>query len=217
MADIKKAPEPRQRSEGSKRQSTAYRSHPNLSTDYASYTQTVFQPLDIVEFRLIKEGQVRKHWRDAQDCLPFEARLHKWNQQGWNIFIGVNPRVEFNTSGDGNVKRARWLFADFDHIEPGDGCGRWEFISDRIHQAGLDMPDLVISSGNGLHTYWRLSHPLTDLERWRTIQEKLIATVESDPVIKNPERIMRVPGFKNLKDMSNPKDCFIILENRTND
>jgi len=187
-------------------------------SDYRSYVETIFMPTDIVEFRLIREGhKPKQHWAYAQDCPPFESGLHERNQQSWNIYIGVNPRIEFDKSGDANVKLARWLFADFDDIQPGDGCGRWEFISDRIYRAGLDMPDVVISSGNGLHCYWRLSEPLTDMDRWRTIQEKLIITLDSDKTIKNPERIMRVPGFKNMKDAGSPKDCFIILERKTND
>ena len=122
----------------------------------------------------------------------------------------MNPRIEFAKSGDDNVKLARWLFADFDHIEPGDGCGRWEFISDRIYRAGLETPDMVISSGHGLHTYWKLSEPLRDMERWRAIQEKLVITLNSDKNIKNPERIMRVPGFQNMKYPGSPKDSFIV-------
>lgn len=187
-------------------------------SDYRSYLETVFMPMDIVEFRLIREGhKPKQHWAYARDCLPLESRLRERNEQGWNVYCGPNPRTEFNKSGDINVKLARWLFADFDHIEPGDGCGRWEFISDLIYQAGLDMPDMVISSGNGLHTYWRLSEPLTDVERWRDIQSKLICTLDSDKRIKNPERIMRVPGFQNMKNADNPEDCFTILEHKTND
>ena len=181
--------------------------------DYKKHIQTIFEPSDIVEFRLIRNKKIgEQHWVYAQDCLTLESRFHDLNQQGWNIHAGVNPRIEFNKGGDDNVKLARWLFADFDHIDPGDGCGLWEFVSDRIYQAGLDMPDMVIHSGHGLHTYWKLSEPLTDMERWRDVQERLIITLDSDKNIKNPERLMRVPGFKNMKYMEHPKDCFIVME-----
>ena len=183
-----------------------------MVTDFAKYMKIEFDPSDIVEFRLIRKGHIEKHWAYARDCLAHESYLHKLNQQGWNIYVGVNPRIELKKSGDANVKLARWVFADFDHIEPSDGCTKWESVSERINRAGLDMPDMVVSSGNGIHTYWKLSEPLIDMPRWRDIQEKLINTLDSDPVIKNPERIMRVPGFKNMKDMEHPKDCFIIME-----
>ena len=207
----KKAAEPRQRFEGSELQIREYKNSSDLSTSYSSYIQAVFSPDDIAEFRLIREGHVRKDWAFAQDCLSLETKLRAKNQQGWNVFVGVNPRIQIGKSGDANVKLARWLFADFDHVEPGDGCGRWEFISDLIYRAGLDMPDLVVSSGNGLHCYWQLSKPLMDMERWRKTQERLILTLHSDPAVKNPERLMRIPGFKNMKDRANPRGCFIVI------
>ena len=181
---------------------------------YPRFLELVFHPHDIAEFRLVRGRTEKPHqrWSLAEQCPSLFPWLHDMNQNGWNVFVGINPRTGLNKSGDVNVHLARWLFADFDHVEPGDGCGRWEFISERIYQAGLDMPDLVVSSGNGLHCYWKLSEPLTDMERWRRTQERLILTLDSDPVIKNPERIMRVPGFKNMKDPSSPKDCFIVIE-----
>jgi hypothetical protein len=186
-------------------------------SDYDRFVGTVFDPSDIVEFRLIKGDFVKKHWAIAGDCHPYESRFRDMNDRGWNVYAGVNPRIELNKSGDANVRLGRWIFADFDHIEPGNGCGLWEFVSDRICQAGLDAPDLVISSGNGLHCYWKLSAPLTDMDRWRKTQERLILTLDSDPVIKNLERIMRVPGFQNVKDSRNPKQCSIILGDIDND
>ena len=92
------------------------------------------------------------------------------NERGYNIYIGVNPRKEFNSSGDKNVKLVRFFFADFDSIGPGDGCGIWEVVSDLIYQAGIDTPDFAVFSGHGVHTYWKLPEPMTDFERWRKIQ-----------------------------------------------
>ena len=185
-----------------------------LNSHYQRFLELVFESRDIVEFRLVRGRDERppQRWALAEKCPSLFPWLHERNHNGWNIFVGINPRTELNKSGDANVAICRWLFADFDHVEPGDGCGRWEFISERIYQAGLDMPDLVVSSGNGLHCYWRLSQPLTDMERWRRTQERLILTLDSDRNIKNPERVMRIPGFKNMKDANTPKDCFIVIE-----
>jgi len=174
---------------------------------FQQHIDYVFEPNDIVELRLIgKDKPVKKLWQCAKDLAELEAVLQKYNAEGFNIYIGVNPRKEFNKSGDDNVVMARYLFADFDHIEPED-CGRWEFVSDIIYQAGIDQPDLKVFSGHGIHCYWKLPEPLLDLNRWRNIQAGLSQKLGSDPSIKNPERIMRAPGFKNLK--GKPVDCFI--------
>ena len=49
---------------------------------------------------------------------------------------------------------------------------------------------------------------MPDLARWRNIQGALAEKLDSDKAIKNPERIMRLPGFKNVKN--EPVDCFIL-------
>ena len=64
-------------------------------------------------------------------------------------------------------------------------------------------------SGHGVQCYWRLSEPVTP-DDWRALQVRLNALLGSDSTIQNPERIMRVPGFANVKDPDKPADCFIV-------
>ena len=110
----------------------------------------------------------------------------------------------------------RTLFVDFDDsdadahgISPGDGCGRSEFLLWKLDEKDLPNPDMVINSGHGLHCYWRLAAPITDMEKWETMQQKLIETLHSDNAIKNPERVMRLPGFLNKK-YTPFQDVFIV-------
>jgi hypothetical protein len=171
-------------------------------SDLEIYTQVVFEPDDVVELRFIKKGErpfIRKDWKIAADLSNAMAELTSINGDGFDIYAGPNPRTEKGLSGDTHVKVARCLFCDFDHIEPGDGCGRSEFVSMAIFEAELPEPNLYLSSGNGVHVYWRLDTPITDLLVWTEMQERLNGRLEADPVIKNPERIMRLPGFINWK------------------
>ena len=178
-------------------------------SDITKYINTIFQSEDIVELRFIcKSRSTIKQWHYAEDLQKHLAEWRLFNDRGYNIYIGVNPRKEFNKSGDDNVKLARFFFADFDNIKVGDGCGLWEFVSDRIYQADLDVPDIAVFSGHGVHVYWKLPESMKDLDRWRNIQAGLAEKLRSDKAIKNPERIMRLPGFKNVKNK--PVDCFII-------
>ncbi len=168
----------------------------------------LFDADDIVEVRCIKERQIVKRWSLAASLSQMAGELWELNQQGYNIYYGVNPRTAHGKSGDTHVLLARCLFCDFDNIEPGDGCGRWEFVYTDLFIAGLPEPTLGVTSGHGIHVYWRLAEPITDLAAWRKIQINLNAHVKADPTIKNPERIMRLPGFKNVK--TEPyQDCFI--------
>lgn len=183
-------------------------------SDLAIYSKAVFEPNDVVELRFIKKGErpiIRKDWKLAADLPDAAAELTSINREGFDIYAGPNPRTAKGMSGDANVQLARCLFCDFDHIEPGDGCGRSEFVSMAIFEAGLPEPNLYVHSGNGIHVYWRLVEPIFDLSVWTGMQERLNARLEADPVIKNPERIMRLPGFINWKQPLT--ESFIVYEN----
>ena len=173
------------------------------------FTEAIYEPTDIVELRLLgKDKRPVRRWVKADDLPGLYSELTDYNHKGYNIHAAPNPRKDFYQGGDVSVKLARCLFCDFDGILPLDGCGRWEIVSDRIYRAGLPTPDLTIHSGHGLHTYWRLSEPLENLEQWRQAQIDLNELLNADRKIKNPERLMRLPGFLNVK--YEPIDCFII-------
>ncbi|MFH1266011.1 MAG: DUF3987 domain-containing protein, partial [Planctomycetota bacterium] len=90
---------------------------------------------------------------------------------------------------------------DFDHTTADDAQARWQAL-------GLPEPTTFIASGHGVHAYWRLSEPLTDLGVWSCFQRDLAAAVGSDPAVSDPPRIMRLPGFRNHKPPA--ADCRII-------
>ncbi len=174
------------------------------------YRDCIFEWGDIVEVRAVAGGgRVRKFWRTAQDLPGLVHELERLNRQGYNIYVGPNQRKGEGLSGNENVAVCRCLFGDFDKIEPGDGCGIWEFVEPRIEATGLPMPTLAVFSGHGAHAYWRLTEALKPAE-WAGLQSRLIATLESDPACKNPERVMRLPGFLNVKKVPHA-DCFIMF------
>ena len=177
--------------------------------DLHYYSDIVFEAEDIVELRLLGKGSPIQIWELARDLPAIYGQLMRYNQQDYNIYVGVNPRRAKGISGDEGVLLTRCLFADFDDIQPSDGCGPSEFVLMRIEEANLPNPTLVICSGHGIHTYWRLSEPIKDMNKWKQLQERLITALQSDSSIKNPERIMRLPGFMNVKEKPH-KECFII-------
>jgi hypothetical protein len=118
--------------------------------------------------------------------------LFKDNHYGEHIYAGVNPRRFRGATKSRDVACARCLFVDFDGIGPDTARDRW-------HDAGLPEPTLAIASGHGVHAYWRLAEPITDLPLWTALQKKLIALLDSDKAVHDPARIMRLPGFINHK------------------
>lgn len=62
-----------------------------------------------------------------------------------------------------------------------------------IHEFKL-KPSLIVETRNGYHVYW-LTNPGALIEQFSECQNRLINFFDSDPVIKNTNRVMRVPGY----------------------
>ncbi|MBC7854563.1 MAG: hypothetical protein IAF94_14115, partial [Pirellulaceae bacterium] len=156
----------------------------------------VWDPDDVVEIRPIEEGTARVAHKDfgRAESLPvaFDS-MRAMNQLGWHMYAGVNPRPTEGVSGDASIVLARCLFADFD-----GGCTVEQALA-KIQAAGMPRPSMLIDSGGGAHTYWRLCDPIDDLAEFRLLQKRIAAALGSDKTIHNPERIMRLPGFLNCK------------------
>jgi hypothetical protein len=66
---------------------------------------------------------------------------------------------------------------------------------------------MLIETKRGFHCYWKAIN--ATLERYESIQERIIAYFGADKGVKDPARILRAPGFYHWKD---PNDPFLIKE-----
>ncbi len=113
-----------------------------------------------------------------------------------NVFVGVLPR----TGGRGkneNIERAYWLWADLDSDKLKKGGKSLEnYINTKI---ALPPTMLVASHGEhgGFHAYWAIE-PTTDLEKFKDLNTRLCAALNSDAV-QDFARILRVVGTLNHK------------------
>lgn len=169
-----------------------------------SFLDALFAPDDMVEIRCIcpigDVKKVRSDWCRAADiCRPEKVGvLAESNAAGFGIYVGVNPRRRYGGSKEGDVLLARALFVDFD-----GECAVAEAQA-KIALAGLPEPTIILESGHGVHCYWKLDRPLKDLKAFREHQAGLIQMLGSDPAIKDPSRVMRLPGFTNTKAPAAP-------------
>lgn len=116
-----------------------------------------------------------------------------------NVYVAPNPRIAKFCSKNGGVLLARNLFADFDNITV-------EAALVRLALVGLPRPTMIVVSGKGVHFYWRLDVPITDLSLWTRLQKRLIRLLGSDEAVHDPARVMRIPGFMNVNKNA---PCFI--------
>jgi len=163
----------------------------------------IYEPSDIIEIREIKksEDHPRVKWTTAADLPELAESLASDNGAGWNIYAGINPRPARNQRGDEVIDLARTIFADFDDATLDDARARWVAL-------GMPAPTLFVQSGHGVHGYCRLTNPIDDLAAWREFQWDLAVALGADVKVKNPERIMRLPGLTNWK--REPVPCSIV-------
>ncbi len=176
-----------------KQESSAQNSDLSLNSiidQIVRYTACVFEPTDMVEIRRLPSG--KSTWHRAGEIVKVAESMVRDNQQNQHIYVGANPRKAEGGTRSKDVACAHCLFVDF------DGVGFHEAMN-RRQKVGLQCPTLVLTSGHGVHAYWRLAEPIRDMALWSAQQKRLIALLGSDSAIHDPARIMRLPGFINHK------------------
>lgn len=184
-----------------------------FSSDIENFVSIIFDPFDVIEIRLIPSDKSvsSKKWIyfDRAKYLPgFANTLKAFNSgdSAYNVYVSINPKISRVMKGKtDNVLLSRCIFVDF------DGLTVDEAIQRQI-KANLPTPTLIVFSGKGAHFYWCLIEPITDLELWSKIQTYFIGALNSDPCINDPSRVMRLPGFANVKHPDAPL-CFIYQQN----
>lgn len=172
--------------------------------DARTFFATIFDPSDMVEVRWIpsrkSEWMTAAEWQVEQVLATITANTE-------NVYVGMNPRKGHGLRGDENVAVARSVFADF------DGIANEDDVVQRISAAGLPSPTLLNFTGGGYHAIWVLDAACDDLSLWRRVQRGIAKTVGSDLKVCNPERILRLPGTRNVKEGRNNALCEIVNGN----
>lgn len=179
-------------------------------------------PYGMLELTLIKEGSYPKvHWVELPSILNNEQLdyLSKQNELGWNIYFGVTVRNGKAIRGRGHVPDAlftRVLWVDMDDHSP-DALSRLQAVS----------PSLIIDSGGGYHGYFLLNHVLvmadakippdargqfiaSDDELLKRTLKGLAIHLQGDVKVAEFARIMRLPGFKNMKPERGGAMCDVL-------
>jgi hypothetical protein len=159
-----------------------------------------------VRYRLIKpdwaklpetEGGIPGPNSFDGDDFPI-AFLKEKNAQGYGIYYFPNynskpvPKGEY-TAGK-HIDTFEWVYVDMD-LKDGVYKTKEEFIAKLVNFPVL--PTKVLTSGNGVHAYWRVSK--LDRERFCELQLRLIKALTTDHSIWTVLRCMRLEGYFNTK------------------
>ena len=179
---------------------------------------TLFNPEDVIEIRCLHKDQIKKEgryepephifWGSINEHKARYTELTRLNGIGYNIYFGANPRIGRSKNA---IAGCRALFVDIDHMDAAEAETWLDVV---MTEWSVPYPSVKICSGNGIHFYWRLKEQLSTAD-WSEHQRGLIGTFNltskvADPVIFDPPRIMRVPGFVNHRGGA----VASVLENR---
>ena len=129
--------------------------------------------------------------------------LAQKNQEGYGVYYFPNYNAKpfpGNYLSGKHVDVFEWVYVDMD-LKDGVYADQDAF---KVILAEFEvLPTKVVSSGNGVHAYWRV----TDLtrERFCELQVRLIKHFKTDRSIWTVLRCMRLEGYYNTKDRDNFK------------
>ncbi|WAH39025.1 hypothetical protein [Alicyclobacillus dauci] len=132
------------------------------------------------------------------------ARLEQINQQGYEVYYAIN------TGGykDKDITHFNAIFADFDRGRDEEKNYYPLYETERYKNEVLERletflkPTWVVETRNGLQCLWLL-HSGATLVQFEECEDRLIKYLKADTAVKNPSRLLRVPGFYWSKDPNN--------------
>ena len=151
-------------------------------------------------FRTIPPGKGANRNRYGRDLHGFNPEaLISDNQSGESVyFVTGNSTTATSvnkTTGkptgcvwEGDVTSCPAFFAEWD-----DSTIEWQLQAWR--ELRLPEPTIqLLTGGKSVHCYWVLNEPM-EPAKWRPLQARLIDHCGSDENCKEPNRLMRLPGF----------------------
>jgi hypothetical protein len=147
-------------------------------SEVEKFLAILFAPTDLVEVRAFHReragGCTLQEWRPVRELGGLVPRISLANTDGEsNVYLGINPRIREGGKEE-DVALARCLFADWDDVQP-------DQLDAVLAEAELPQPTLIVDSGHGVHAYWLLTEPITDMALWRAAQAAIIRRAKSDP------------------------------------
>lgn len=170
------------------------------------FLTAIFDAGDVIEFRPLPPTAGRQ-WATTAELPAIVDWLLPVNARKSHCYFGANPRTKAGESKETGVALARCLYADF------DGGVTVEEAWSRIEAAGMPTPTATVTTGGGVHCWWRLDQPITDHKLHGRLLKAIATTLPSDAAgTAGWPRIMRLPGFVNWKYEHEPAAELVDLD-----
>lgn len=169
----------------------------------------------IIEIRCLKDDAPPLFFFKKTSVLIQEESeiepLLEWNKKGYDIYFGVNPRPPSQNKKQKDIKDVVCLWLDIDGKD--FEHGKKEALN-RIMSFGFH-PNIIVDSGNGYHVYWVFDKPIINCNEInvttiKQILSGLATALGADRQTINLDRVMRLPGTLNFKNIQEPKECRLL-------
>lgn len=107
----------------------------------------------------------------------------RWQSEGRGVYCVIGNGGD----KDATITSCPAVFLEWDNQPLSWQLTAWQTF-------GLGEPSLIVrTGGKSAHLYWVLDTPCTP-DEWRPVQAALIDITDADTTIRNPSRVMRLPG-----------------------
>lgn len=182
---------------------------------YHQFIDTLFVPNEVVALALINASGVVQHSfveASKANTREFFDALTKLNEN-FNIYVAMNPfKPEMVGQSKGrtkdNVAEVKRLYVDADK----DGA---QAVENMLKSGKVPQPTVVLESSPGK---FQLIWNATGLTR--EIAEPLMSALaeefRTDPAVADTARVLRIPGFRNLKYADVPEVKLVSIDPKAN-
>ena len=136
---------------------------------------------------------------------PKRSTVEEWQNEGRGVYAVINDGGDT----DSEITQCRAVFCEWD-----DRPKEWQI--DAWQGLGLPEPTLQVDTGGkSIHNYWVFAEPIS-VDDWKSLQTRLLDHADADRSLKNPSRVMRLPGTFHIDGDGNPGGLTSIINTSDN-
>ena len=136
---------------------------------------------------------------------PKRTTVEEWQNEGRGVYAVINDGGDT----DSEITQCRAVFCEWD-----DRPKEWQI--DAWKGLGLPEPTLQVDTGGkSIHNYWVFAEPIS-VDDWKSLQTRLLDHADADRSLKNPSRVMRLPGTFHIDGDGNPGGLTSIINTSEN-
>jgi len=136
---------------------------------------------------------------------PKRATVEEWQNEGRGVYAVINDGGDT----DSEITQCRAVFCEWD-----DRPKEWQI--DAWKDLGLPEPTIQVDTGGkSIHNYWVFAEPIA-VDDWKSLQTRLLDHADADRSLKNPSRVMRLPGTFHIDGDGNPGGLTTIIHTSEN-